>query len=204
MRESFTLAEAAAITEVSPEAIRTAIEKKFIKPSYRKRVGKATRHQFSENDLLLIKALVEFPFALSKADKSSLAEVLANGNRQSGPWLRRGCELIHRANEMELRFEIRRIMQKVAANLAVFRWGRRRIVSSPGVLAGEPIFRGTRVPLEHVALLFRKGVPVAEIAEDLPHLSSRDLEYARLSAHLIRKPGRPRKSLRLLRASPAR
>jgi len=49
---------------------------------------------------------------------------------------------------------------------------RERIVSAPDVLGGEPVFRGTRLPLQHVASLFRKGVPEKEIADDFPALSA--------------------------------
>jgi uncharacterized protein (DUF433 family) len=55
----------------------------------------------------------------------------------------------------------------------------KRIVSDPAVLAGTPVFRGTRIPLEHIAGLIRNGVSAAEILEDHPALSPRDLAYAR-------------------------
>jgi uncharacterized protein (DUF433 family) len=55
----------------------------------------------------------------------------------------------------------------------------RRIVSDPAILGGTPVFRGTRIPLEHIAGLIRKGVPAAEIAEDHPALSPQDISYAR-------------------------
>src|ERR1019366_7183100 len=70
-----------------------------------------------------------------------------------------------------------------------------RVVSSSEVLGGEPVFRGTRIPLQHVASLFRKGVPEQEIAEDFPNLSARDFAHARLFARFGEKPGRPRKRL---------
>jgi uncharacterized protein (DUF433 family) len=66
--------------------------------------------------------------------------------------------------------ECKEFRRTVARNLAAFRWGRRRVVSIPDVLGGEPVFRGTRIPLQHVASLFRKGVPEKEIAEDFPAL----------------------------------
>jgi uncharacterized protein (DUF433 family) len=91
--------------------------------------------------------------------------------------------------------ECKEFRRTVARNLAAFRWGRRRVVSIPDVLGGEPVFRGTRIPLQHVASLFRKGVPEKEIAEDFPALSARDLAYARLSSRLGERPGRPRKRL---------
>jgi|HubBroStandDraft_5_1064220.scaffolds.fasta_scaffold56449_3 uncharacterized protein (DUF433 family) len=55
----------------------------------------------------------------------------------------------------------------------------KRIISDPAILGGTPVFRGTRVPLEHIAGLIRNGVPSAEIAEDYPALSTQDIAYAR-------------------------
>lgn len=55
----------------------------------------------------------------------------------------------------------------------------KRIISDPAILSGAPVFRGTRIPLEHIAGLCRKGVPVSEIAEDYPALSPEDISYAR-------------------------
>jgi hypothetical protein len=55
--------------------------------------------------------------------------------------------------------------------------------------SGEPVFHGTRIPLEHVAALFRKNVPEEEIAEDFPALDAKDLQYARLAARFGAAPG---------------
>jgi transposase len=41
--------------------------------------------------------------------------------------------------------------ETVQKNVSAYRWGKERITSSPDVLSGEPVFRGTRIPLEHVA-----------------------------------------------------
>src|SRR5229473_3197443 len=84
MIELFSVNEAAAIAEISPETIRTALEKKSVKPSHKQRAGKAVRHRFSAGDVLLVKILVEFPFPLSKQDKQSLAQILTRGNRRAG------------------------------------------------------------------------------------------------------------------------
>jgi uncharacterized protein (DUF433 family) len=195
MAELFSVNEAAAIAEVSPETIRTALDKKSVTPSYKRKTGKAVRHQFSIGDVLLVKALVEFPFPLSKEDKLSLAQILAHGDRRAERWSREGADLVYRSGDTQILFECKVFRQKVARNLSAFRWGRRRVVSVPDVLGGEPVFRGTRIPLQHVASLFRKGIPEKEIAEDLPALTARDLAYARLFSRLGEKPGRPRKKL---------
>src|ERR1035437_10217588 len=199
MNELFSVNEAAAIAEVSPETIRTALEKKSVKPSHKRKAGKAVRHRFSAGDVLLVKVLVEFPCPLSKEDKQSLAQILTGGNRRAARWSREGADLVYRSGEMQMLVECKPFRQTVAKNLAAFRWGRRRVVSSPEVLGGEPVFRGTRIPLQHVASLFRKGVPEKEIMEDFPGLGARDLAYARLFSRFGERPGRPRKRLALQR-----
>jgi uncharacterized protein (DUF433 family) len=195
MTEFFSVSEAAAIAEVSPETIRTALEKRSVTPSRKRKTGKAVRHQFSIGDVLFVKVLVEFPFPLTKEDKQSLAQILARGNRTAARWSREGTDLVYRAGEMQVSFECQGFRQTVARNLAAFRWGRRRVVSIPEVLGGEPVFRGTRIPLQHVASQFRKGVPEKEVAQDFRALSARDLAYARLFSRFGERPGRPRKRL---------
>jgi uncharacterized protein (DUF433 family) len=199
MAELFSLSEAAAIADVSPEIIRTALEKKSVTPSRQRKAGKAVRHQFSVGDVLLIKLLAEFPFPLSKQDKRSLAEIVARGNRKALPWSMEGVDLVYRSGDVQLSVRCKPFRKTVQRNLATLRWGRTRVASSPGVLAGEPVFRGTRVPLRHVASLFRKGVSEREISEDFPQLSARDLAYARLFSRFGEKPGRPRKQLLIRR-----
>jgi uncharacterized protein (DUF433 family) len=195
MAELFSVNEAAAIAELSPDTIRTALEKRSVTPSHKQRVGKAIRHQFSAGDVLFVKLLAEFPFPLSKQDKQSLAQILARGNRRASRWSMEGADLVYRSGDMHMFVECKTFRQRIDKNLAAFRWGRRRIVSSPDVLGGEPVFRGTRISLQHVASLFRKGVPELQIVEDFPNLSARDLAYARLFSRFGEKPGRPRSRL---------
>jgi uncharacterized protein (DUF433 family) len=199
MAELFSVSEAAAIAGVSPETIRTALEKKSIAPSSKRKTGKVVRYRFSVGDVLFMKVLVEFPFALSKEDKQSLAKILSRGNRTAARWSREGADLVYRSGDMQVSVECTAFRQKVARNLSAFRWGKRRIVSTPDVLGGEPVFRGTRIPLQHVASLFRKGVSEKEIAADFSALSPRDLAYAWLFSRFSERPGRPRKRLALRR-----
>jgi uncharacterized protein (DUF433 family) len=105
---------------------------------------------------------------------------------------------------MKIFIECKHYRETVERNVTAYRWGKERITSSPDVLGGEPVFRGTRIPLEHVVALFRKHVADEEIAEDFPALDERDLAYARLAARLGQPPGRPKKHLRIEREPGAR
>jgi uncharacterized protein (DUF433 family) len=195
MAELFSVSEAAAIAEVSPETIRTALEKKSVRFSHMRKTGKAVRHQFSIGEVLFIKLLAEFPFPLSQEDKDSLAQILARGKRKASLWSEAGVDLVYRSGDVQILVQCKSFREIVDRNLAAFRWGRKRVVSSPEILGGEPVFRGTRIPLRHVASLFRKGVSENEITEDFPQLNARDLAYARLFSRFGERPGRPRKQL---------
>lgn len=203
MSDVYSLREAAAIAELSEEIIRTAVEKKSFVPSRGEKVGKVVRHGFSPSDVFLVKVLAAFPFPLSKQDKQCLARVLTGAKRQAGRWSLRGGNLVYVAGEMQLTIDCKPIRQRLKENQAAYRWGARRVVSRPDVLAGEPVFRGTRVPIAQVSSLFRKRVPEQEIAEDFPALNDRDLAYARLISTMGSKPGRPRKRIVLEKAARA-
>ncbi len=49
MAELFTLDEAAAIAEIEPDTVRTALEKRAVTPSRKVKTGKAVRYRFSES-----------------------------------------------------------------------------------------------------------------------------------------------------------
>ena len=199
MAELFTLDEAAAIAEIEPDTVRTALEKRAVTPSRRVKTGKTVRYRFSEGDVLYLLVLTEFPFPLSKDDKDSLAKVLAHGSKTAKHWTSDGSDLVFRSGEMKILIECKHFRETVEKNVSAYRWGKERIASSPDVLSGEPVFRGTRIPLEHVTTLFRKNVPEEEIAEDFPSLDAKDLRYARLAARFGVAPGRPKKRLRIER-----
>jgi len=133
-------------------------KRKTVTPTQKLTTGKAVRYRFSEGDVLFLLVLTEFPFSLSKEDKNSLAKVLAHGNRAADHWFTEGADLVFQSGDMRLLVECKIFRDTVKRNVATYRWGKDRTVSSPDILAGEPVFRNTRIPLEHVAAPFRKNV----------------------------------------------
>jgi uncharacterized protein (DUF433 family) len=80
---------------------------------------------------------------------------------------------------------------------------KRRIVSDPEILSGTPVFRGTRIPLDHVAGLIRKGASATELREDFPALTKSDFDYARRHARTSKATRRSHKSLEIRKATRA-
>ncbi len=200
--KGFSLREAAAITDIPESTIRAAIEKRSIKPPS-SRVGKSIRYEFDLNELLFIKLLTEFPFSLPKEDKDSLRRLVAKAADSAGRWQRRGPDLLMKKGELSVSVHFHPLREQLLQNVSLYRKGLDRIVSNPEILGGEPVFNGTRIPLEHIAGLFRKGVNETEIREDYPALSDLDLAFASIHARMSPPPGRPRKPLELGREKAA-
>jgi uncharacterized protein (DUF433 family) len=70
---------------------------------------------------------------------------------------------------------------------------KRRIISKPDVLSGEPVFEGTRISVRHVGELVRKDVSLSILLEDFPRLSEPDIELARKPIARARPAGHIRK-----------
>lgn len=54
----------------------------------------------------------------------------------------------------------------------------RRIVINPGVMAGKPIIRGTRIPVDLIVRLLAQGLTIQEILDDYPRLTKDDIKAA--------------------------
>lgn len=59
----------------------------------------------------------------------------------------------------------------------------RRIVSDPKIRFGKPTIQGTRITVEDILRLTSRGLSVAEILEQYPHLTDRDV----LAAHELQR-----------------
>lgn len=61
----------------------------------------------------------------------------------------------------------------------------RRIEVNPAILAGKPIIKGTRIPVELILKLVAQGIPMAEILAEYPLLTKRDIQAALEYAHTV-------------------
>ena len=56
----------------------------------------------------------------------------------------------------------------------------KRIVVDPETIAGKPIIRGTRIPVDLILKLLAQGISFKEILEDYPHFTKEDIQAALL------------------------
>jgi uncharacterized protein (DUF433 family) len=71
------------------------------------------------------------------------------------------------------------------------------VETNPSICSGQPVFRGTRIPVAVEQL--RAGTSRQELQRDFPQLIQPVLDYAEIQARLPKPPGRTRKSLKLQR-----
>jgi len=69
---------------------------------------------------------------------------------------------------------------------------RNLVESSPEILGGMPVIRGTRVPVYDVAASVSAGIPVEDILDDYPSLDREKVELAAIFAEANPPRGRPR------------
>jgi uncharacterized protein (DUF433 family) len=91
-----------------------------------------------------------------------------------GPFLRRTWERLRRLEE-----------------------ARAMVVSSPEILSGTAVIRGTRVPVYDVAASVAAGIPRQRILAAYPSLNADQIDLAALYAEAVPPRGRPRRRRRL-------
>ncbi len=144
----------------------------------------------------LIASLQNEGVQIRTQDRSELYEVLGARKRQVGQWSRAGQKL-QRAGEVPLTLDLGGITAGLRDALRHYYQGAAQVECRQDICSGQPVFKGTRIPVAQVVGLFRKGVPMIEIAEDYPGIGIKGLQYAEIRARMGNAPGRPAKDLEL-------
>jgi uncharacterized protein (DUF433 family) len=180
-RESlFTPTEAAVLTRLSLKAVNNAIDKKTISTVVRHRAGHATR-------LLDLHGLMSLTLERRLADRfapelrRALFDALATAPRNRVS-LEGGF----------LTVDLREPRRELATSLRALRRAREIVVSDPEVMGGDPVFRGTRVPVQLIATLVGQGATEADLLEGYPRLTAEMVRLAPIYAAAYPLRGRPR------------
>jgi uncharacterized protein (DUF433 family) len=171
----FTPTEAAVLTGLPLKAVNNAIDKKTVSAV----AGEGGR-------LLDARALVSLTLERRLADRVApelrrqVFDALAESSRNVVS-LEGGLVKIVREPRREL-----------ATSLRELRRARRLVVSDPEIMGGDPVFRGTRLPVHVIAELAAQGSTPAELIEDYPRLTAEMIRLAPVYAAAYPLRGRPR------------
>jgi uncharacterized protein (DUF433 family) len=175
----FTPTEAAVLTGLSLKAVNNAIDKKTVATVPGEETGR----------LLDARALVSLSIERRLSDRIATPELR-----------RRVFDALSAAprNEISLeggllKIDLREPRRELAASMRDLRRARRLAVSDPEILGGDPVFRGTRVPVHLIAELVAQGSRPAELIESYPRLTGEMIRLAQVYAAAYPLRGRPRK-----------
>ncbi len=174
----YTPTEAAAVSEIGIKAVHNAIDKRIIgSPSTNHRSRAIT-----DDDLLRLKLWFGVGSILSAERRKRLFAAI--DENPEADTVRADDYLI---------VDVARAREHLAARGEALREADKIIHSVKGVVGGEPVFKGTRVPVRTIAAMKLQGAATDEIVEGYPAVTARMVDLAEIwvAAHPAR--GRPRK-----------
>jgi uncharacterized protein (DUF433 family) len=91
-----------------------------------------------------------------------------------------------------VKIDLREPRRELATSLRELRRARRLVVSDPDIMGGDPVFRGTRVPVHMIAELMAQGSTPAELIAGYPRITAEMIRLASVYAAAYPLRGRPR------------
>jgi uncharacterized protein (DUF433 family) len=175
----FTPTEAAVLTGLPLKAVNNAIDKKTISAVPGEQGGR----------LLDARALVSLSIERRLPDRLTTPEL----RRKVFDALSEASRNVVSLEGGLLKIDLREPRRELAASLRDLRKARRLVVSDPEILGGDPVFRGTRVPVHLIAELTAQGTKPAELTEGYPRLTAEMIRLAPVYATAYPLRGRPRR-----------
>ncbi|WP_026617601.1 DUF433 domain-containing protein [Ensifer aridi] len=174
---AYTPAEAAALSEVAVKSVHNAIDKRIIEALF----GREGR-ELTDEDLLRLKLWYGVGSILSAERRKRLFDTI--DQNPDADTVRADDYLI---------VDVARAREQLAARAEALREAEQKIEAVKGVVGGEPVFKGTRVPVRMIAAMKQQGASSAEIVDGYPSVTARMVELAEIwtAAHPAR--GRPKK-----------
>ncbi len=174
---TYTPAEAAALSELAVKSVHNAIDKRIIEAHF----GREGR-ELTDEDLLRLKLWYGVGSILSAERRKRLFDTI--DQNPDADTVRADDYLI---------VDVARAREQLAARAEALREAEQKIDSVKGVAGGEPVFKGTRVPVRMIAAMKQQGASSAEIVDGYPSVPARMVELAEIwtAAHPAR--GRPKK-----------
>ena len=199
MNTTFETRVASAVTGQSAKTIRQEYQRVLSASVVGPAVGRL-RMGFREVVYFCLKSELESEgINFDPVERRELYRVLTSRETSVGLWRRIGGTL-KRTGNVPVSFDLGPIVKKSSTQLRTYKLGQTTIEKNPQLCGGVPVFKGTRIPVIQIVEQIRGGVPLEEIQDDYPNLSSISLRYAAFLAQMGNAPGRPPKPLQIRRS----
>jgi uncharacterized protein (DUF433 family) len=177
----FTPTEAAVLTQLTLKAVNNAIDKKTVPAVMGERAGQPIR-------LLDLRALMSLTLERRLVDRFApelrreLFDALKGAPRTT----------LSLADGL-LKIDLREPRRELAKSLRDLRRARQLVWSNPEIMGGDPVFRGTRVPVHMIAEIQAQGETEEVLLESYPSITAEMARLAAVYAAAYPLRGRPRK-----------
>jgi uncharacterized protein (DUF433 family) len=201
-KPGLTPLETAWVTDLSPKTVNASLDRGEVKPR-RPRRGpgrtSAGSRTLGPAEVIYLALRRDVGSALSPEARRELYAELVELTRKMWPeWSSastdRSCNAELALAGGAVRVDITQACVRVLDRWNALRAANQLVISDPDIRSGEPVIRGTRIPVYLIAELVQQGVPMKEIAEDFPVLSTGQIQAALAYALTRPRRGRPRKA----------
>jgi uncharacterized protein (DUF433 family) len=180
----FTPAEAAALSEVGIKAVHNAIDKRIVDTVSRPgtRAGRINHRALTGEGLLQLKLWYGIGSTLAAVRRQRLFEAI-----KATP----SAKTV-KADDL-LIIDVAEARKQLKARILDLNEAEAMIGRVSGLVGGDPVFKGSRIPVRMIGAMLAQGADEVEILEGYPKLTPRMIELARIwvAAHPTR--GRPKK-----------
>lgn len=182
----YTPAEAGAVSGLELKAVHNAIDKRIIDPVQRRQgtTGKPMRKSpryLTGEDLVRLRVWRGVGDSLSADRRRQLFSAITA--RPAAKTVKADDLLIVDVGEA------RRQIDKGIRNLEA---AEAMVVKNKGTMRGEPVFKGTRIPVHSIVAMLDAGATPEDLLSGYPSLSARWLELARIWVTAHPRRGRPK------------
>lgn len=180
----YTPAEAAAVSQIGIKAVHNAIDKKIVDTVSRSpEAAKSVRRRaLTGEGLLRLKLWYGVGSTLAAERRQRLFEAI-----KAEP-----AAKTVRADDL-LIVDVAEARKQLNARIRDLDEADAMIGRVKGVMGGEPVFKGTRIPVRTIAAMLAQGADEADLLEGYPSLTARMIELAKIWTAANPTRGRPKR-----------
>jgi uncharacterized protein (DUF433 family) len=177
----FTPTEAAVLTGLPLKAVNNAIDKKTVPAVAGSREGRSMR-------LLDQRALISLTL-----ERHLTNRFVPEMRREVFEAMASSSSNVLSLEGGMIKIDLREPRRELANSMRDLRRARQLVVSDPGIRGGEPVFRGTRVPVHMIAEIIAQGETAETLKDHYPRVTEEMFRIAPIYAAAYPPHGRPRK-----------
>jgi uncharacterized protein (DUF433 family) len=177
----YSPAQAASVTGMSVSAVHKAIDSRLIRPKLAK-TAQGSRRLLTKEQIVYLQLEAEGVRLLPLRVRRRVAERIEVAPK---------VDTITLGNGHALLVEVKAAREKVETELERLAHAERMVASDTEIMRGEPVYRGTRIPVSLIAGMLAQGASVDEILAGYPALDREKVELASVYVRAFPRRGRP-------------